>query len=74
MRLSPTLTEDCSFSGWAGQAGDRTISGFSVFFSPSGERRGIGRARGEAEQDEEGLRTMQTLGQNMAWLLKKINC
>jgi multimeric flavodoxin WrbA len=34
---------------------------------------GIGRAKGEVERDEEGLRTMQTLGQNMAWLLKKIN-
>jgi len=34
---------------------------------------GIGRAKGEVEKDEEGLRTMQILGQNMAWLLKKIN-
>ncbi len=34
---------------------------------------GIGRDKGEVEQDEEGLRTMQALGQNMAWLLKKIN-
>ncbi len=34
---------------------------------------GIGRAAGEVNQDEEGLKTMQTLGQNMAWLLKKIN-
>jgi len=34
---------------------------------------GLGRAKGEVEQDEEGLRTMQILGQNMAWLLKKIN-
>jgi len=33
---------------------------------------GIGRAKGDVEQDEEGLETMQTLGQNMAWLLKKI--
>jgi multimeric flavodoxin WrbA len=33
---------------------------------------GIGRAKGEVEQDEEGLRTMEVLGQNMAWLLKKI--
>ena len=33
---------------------------------------GIGRGKGEVEQDEEGLRTMQILGQNMAWLLKKI--
>jgi multimeric flavodoxin WrbA len=34
---------------------------------------GIGRNKGEVEKDEEGLRTMQTLGQNMAWLLKKTN-
>ena len=34
---------------------------------------GIGRAKGEVENDEEGLKTMQTLGQNMAWLLKRIN-
>ncbi len=34
---------------------------------------GIGRAKGEVEQDEEGLKTMQTLGPNMAWLLKKTN-
>ena len=33
---------------------------------------GIGRAKGEVEQDEEGLQTMKTLGQNIAWLLKKI--
>ncbi|MHC4625145.1 MAG: flavodoxin family protein [Planctomycetota bacterium] len=33
---------------------------------------GIGRAIGEVEQDEEGLKTMQVLGQNMAWLLKKV--
>ena len=32
---------------------------------------GIGRAKGEVEQDEEALRTMQTLGQDLAWLLKK---
>ena len=34
---------------------------------------GIGRAKGDVEQDEEGMETMQTLGRNMAWLLKKIN-
>jgi multimeric flavodoxin WrbA len=34
---------------------------------------GLGRAKGEVEHDEEGLRTMQVLGQNMAWLLKKIH-
>jgi multimeric flavodoxin WrbA len=34
---------------------------------------GIGRAEGDVEKDEEGIQTMQTLGQNMAWLLKKLN-
>jgi len=34
---------------------------------------GIGRKAGEVEQDSEGLETMELLGQNMAWLLKKIN-
>ena len=33
---------------------------------------GIGRAIGDVEQDEEGLKTMQVLGQNMAWLLKQM--
>ena len=34
---------------------------------------GIGLNTGDVEKDEEGIRTMKTLGQNMAWLLKKIN-
>lgn len=33
---------------------------------------GIGREKGEVNADEEGLRTMAVLGQNMAWLLKKL--
>jgi hypothetical protein len=33
---------------------------------------GIGLEPGSVEQDAEGLRSMRTLGQNMAWLLKKI--
>jgi len=33
---------------------------------------GFGLSKGEVEQDEEGLQTMQLLGQNMAWLLKKL--
>jgi multimeric flavodoxin WrbA len=33
---------------------------------------GIGLAKGDVEQDKEGLETMRTLGRNMAWLLKKI--
>ncbi|AKB80292.1 iron-sulfur flavoprotein [Methanosarcina horonobensis HB-1 = JCM 15518] len=34
---------------------------------------GIGLAEGDVEKDEEGIRTMQALGQNMAWLLKKLH-
>jgi multimeric flavodoxin WrbA len=33
---------------------------------------GIGRGIGEVKADDEGLQTMRVLGQNMAWLLKKI--
>lgn len=34
---------------------------------------GFGREIGEVDGDEEGLRTMSTLGKHMAWLLKKIH-
>ena len=34
---------------------------------------GIGLAPGDVKQDDEGIATMKTLGQNMAWLMKKIN-
>jgi multimeric flavodoxin WrbA len=33
----------------------------------------FGRDIGDVESDEEGIRTMKDLGQNMAWLMKKIN-
>jgi len=33
---------------------------------------GIGREPGDVEKDAEGIETMQTLGRNMAWLLKRI--
>lgn len=33
----------------------------------------IGREIGDVKQDAEGLQTMKTLGENMAWLLKKIS-
>lgn len=33
---------------------------------------GIGLAKGDVEKDEEGLKTMDDLGRNMAWLLKKM--
>ena len=89
MRFSPTVAHDCTSSGPAGQAirlgacgqcfenfdsinhffliGQMIVPGSSYW------NIGIGRAKGEVEQDEEGLRTMEALGQNMAWLLKKIN-
>jgi multimeric flavodoxin WrbA len=34
---------------------------------------GIGHEPGEVEKDEEGIQTMKVLGQNMAWLLRKIH-
>jgi len=33
---------------------------------------GIGREKGEVEDDAEGIETMKVLGENMAWLLKKM--
>jgi multimeric flavodoxin WrbA len=33
---------------------------------------GIGLAKGDVEKDEEGLKTMDDLGTNMAWLIKKL--
>jgi multimeric flavodoxin WrbA len=34
---------------------------------------GVGSAKGDVEKDEEGLKTMEDLGRNMAWLIKKLN-
>jgi multimeric flavodoxin WrbA len=34
---------------------------------------GFGKDKGDVEKDEEGLLTMKVLGENMAWLLKKIH-
>jgi multimeric flavodoxin WrbA len=34
---------------------------------------GIGREKGEVAGDDEGMKTMRDLGENMAWLLQKIN-
>jgi multimeric flavodoxin WrbA len=33
---------------------------------------GIGLAKGDVEKDEEGLKTMDDLGKNMAWLIKQL--
>jgi multimeric flavodoxin WrbA len=34
---------------------------------------GMGLAKGDVESDAEGMQTMDDLGQNMAWLLQKLN-
>ncbi|MFH1436744.1 MAG: flavodoxin family protein, partial [Pseudomonadota bacterium] len=34
---------------------------------------GIGLAPGDVEKDDEGVGTLKILGQNMAWLLKKVS-
>jgi len=34
---------------------------------------GVGGDKGEVEKDEEGIMTMKVLGENMAWLLKKLH-
>jgi multimeric flavodoxin WrbA len=34
---------------------------------------GIGREKGEVASDAEGMATMRRLGENMGWLLEKIN-
>jgi len=34
---------------------------------------GVGNKKGEVASDEEGMKTMDDLGKNIAWLLKKIN-
>ncbi|MBI4865074.1 MAG: flavodoxin family protein [Candidatus Riflebacteria bacterium] len=34
---------------------------------------GMGREKGEVENDQEGLKTMEVLGKNMAWLLEKLH-
>src|SRR4030067_50377 len=33
---------------------------------------GVGNRKGEVEADEEGMKTMEDLGRNMAWLIKKL--
>ena len=33
---------------------------------------GLGRKKGDVEGDEEGMKTMEDLGKNMAWLIKKL--
>jgi multimeric flavodoxin WrbA len=39
----------------------------------AGRAIGVGRERGEVEKDEEGMTLAKTLGQRMAWVLKKLH-
>lgn len=55
-----------------------TIDSMNHFFLSGemilvGRAIGTGRERGEVEKDKEGMRLVKTLGQRMAWLLKKIH-
>jgi hypothetical protein len=34
---------------------------------------GFGLDKGDVEKDDEGVNTMKILGENMAWLLKKVH-
>ncbi len=43
-----------------------------MIVSSSYWNQGIGRNPGEVLNDEEGIRTMKTLGENMAWMLEKV--
>ncbi|HDP81227.1 MAG TPA: flavodoxin family protein [Spirochaetes bacterium] len=49
------------------------LSGQMVVAGSSYWNMGFGRDIGEVEKDDEGKNTMTTLGENMAWLLKKLN-
>ena len=39
----------------------------------AGRAIGVGRDKGEVEKDEEGIQLAKSLGQRMAWLLKKLH-
>jgi len=56
----------------------RTLDTMSHFFLSNlmiipGYAFAVGREKGEVEKDEEGMRLVGTLGQRMAWLLKKLH-
>jgi multimeric flavodoxin WrbA len=42
-------------------------------FIIAGRVLGMAREKGDMEKDEEGLQTAATLGQRMAWMLKKLH-
>jgi hypothetical protein len=39
----------------------------------AGRALGIGRDKGEVEKDEEGIQLAKSLGQRIAWLLRKLH-
>ena len=58
--------------------GVHTIDSMNHFFLSqeifiAGRALGVGREKGEVEKDEEGMQLAKTLGQRMAWLLKKLH-
>ena len=46
---------------------NQTIMPTSIYWNM-----GIGKEKGEIKDDEEGMKTFKVLGENMAWLLKKL--
>jgi len=55
-----------------------TLDTMSHFFLAAqmiiiGRAIGVGRDKGEVEKDKEGIQGVETLGQRMAWLLKKLS-
>ncbi len=55
-----------------------TLGGMNQFFLAGqmiivGRGMGFGREPGEVEKDEEGMQAVKTLGQRMAWLLRKLH-
>lgn len=54
-----------------------TLDGINHFFLAGqmiivGRSIGVGRDKGEVENDEEGMQAVKALGQRMAWLLRKL--
>jgi len=77
LRYKPGAAVAVARRGGASTTFDRLNKYFTILSMPvvSSQYWNIayGRAPGEALQDGEGMQTMRTLGQNMAWLLRKIH-
>lgn len=77
LRYKPGAAVAVARRGGASTTFDRLNKYFTILSMPVVSSQywnmAYGRAPGEALQDGEGMQTMRTLGQNMAWLLRKIH-